>query len=127
MVNLFLALKKENGVSERIRQIREELNTAEIRIEEKINTVEELRSLLQANGEKWQYLLSSQRSLVAVNQTLKDDDCLLNDGDEVIIPAPYWVSYPDMAILAGGKPVIIETSIEQHLKITPQQLEAAIC
>ncbi len=51
---------------------------------------------------------------------------LLNDGDEVIIPAPYWVSYPDMAILAGAKPVIIETSIEQHLKITPQQLEAAI-
>ncbi len=51
---------------------------------------------------------------------------LLNEGDEVIIPAPYWVSYPDMAILAGGKPVIIETSIEQHLKITPQQLEAAI-
>ncbi|MRX27166.1 pyridoxal phosphate-dependent aminotransferase [Kangiella sp. HZ709] len=51
---------------------------------------------------------------------------LLNEGDEVIIPAPYWVSYPDMAILAGGKPVIIETSIEQHLKITPQQLEANI-
>ncbi|NVK20937.1 MAG: pyridoxal phosphate-dependent aminotransferase [Kangiellaceae bacterium] len=51
---------------------------------------------------------------------------LLNDGDEVIIPAPYWVSYPDMAILAGGKPVIIETSIDQHLKITPQQLENAI-
>ncbi len=50
----------------------------------------------------------------------------LNEDDEVIIPAPYWVSYPDMAILAGGKPVIIETSIEQHLKITPEQLEAAI-
>ena len=51
---------------------------------------------------------------------------LLNDGDEVIIPAPYWVSYPDMAILAGGKPVIIDTSIEQHLKITPEQLRNAI-
>lgn len=51
---------------------------------------------------------------------------LLNDGDEVIIPAPYWVSYPDMAILAGGKPVIIETTIEQHLKITPEQLRNAI-
>lgn len=51
---------------------------------------------------------------------------LLNEGDEVIIPAPYWVSYPDMAILAGGKPVIIETSIDQHLKITPEQLESAI-
>ncbi len=51
---------------------------------------------------------------------------LLNDGDEVIIPAPYWVSYPDMAILAGAKPVIIETTIEQHLKITPEQLRNAI-
>ncbi|PXF63051.1 pyridoxal phosphate-dependent aminotransferase [Kangiella spongicola] len=51
---------------------------------------------------------------------------LLNPGDEVIIPAPYWVSYPDMALLAEAQPVIIETSIEQHLKITPQQLEDAI-
>lgn len=51
---------------------------------------------------------------------------LINDGDEVIIPAPYWVSYPDMAILAGGRPVIIETTIEQHLKITPEQLRNAI-
>lgn len=51
---------------------------------------------------------------------------MLNEGDEVIIPAPYWVSYPDMAILAGAKPVIIETTIEQHLKITPEQLESAI-
>lgn len=51
---------------------------------------------------------------------------LLNDGDEVIIPAPYWVSYPDMAILAGAKPIIIETTIEQHLKITPEQLRSAI-
>lgn len=51
---------------------------------------------------------------------------LLNDGDEVIIPAPYWVSYPDMAILAGGIPVIIEADIEQQFKITPEQLRAAI-
>ena len=51
---------------------------------------------------------------------------LLNDGDEVIIPAPYWVSYPDMALLAGGIPVIIETGAETRLKITPEQLEAAI-
>ncbi|KUJ71754.1 pyridoxal phosphate-dependent aminotransferase [Thiomicrospira sp. WB1] len=51
---------------------------------------------------------------------------LLNDGDEVIIPAPYWVSYPDMALLAGGKPVVLETGIEQQYKITPEQLEAAI-
>ncbi|WP_353572827.1 pyridoxal phosphate-dependent aminotransferase [Candidatus Albibeggiatoa sp. nov. BB20] len=51
---------------------------------------------------------------------------LLNPGDEVIIPAPYWVSYPDMALLAGGKPVVIEAGIEQKFKITPAQLEAAI-
>jgi aspartate aminotransferase len=51
---------------------------------------------------------------------------ILNDGDQVIIPAPYWVSYPDMALLAGGEPVIIETDIAQNFKITPAQLEAAI-
>ncbi|HEY9017779.1 pyridoxal phosphate-dependent aminotransferase [Thiomicrospira sp.] len=51
---------------------------------------------------------------------------VLNDGDEVIIPAPYWVSYPDMALLAGGEPVIIETGIEQSFKITPAQLSNAI-
>ena len=51
---------------------------------------------------------------------------LLNAGDEVIIPAPYWVSYPDMVLLADGKPVIVSAGIEQNFKITPQQLEAAI-
>ncbi len=51
---------------------------------------------------------------------------LVNDGDEVIIPAPYWVSYPQMAKLAGGEPVIIEAGFEQNFKITPEQLEAAI-
>lgn len=51
---------------------------------------------------------------------------LLNPGDEVIIPAPYWVSYPDMAKLAGAEPVIIKTDAESHLKITPEQLETAI-
>lgn len=51
---------------------------------------------------------------------------LLNPGDEVIIPIPYWVSYPDMALLAEAKPVFIATSRESSLKITPQQLEAAI-
>ncbi len=50
----------------------------------------------------------------------------VNAGDEVIIPAPYWVSYPDIVILADGKPVIVEAGIEQGFKITPQQLEAAI-
>ena len=51
---------------------------------------------------------------------------LLNEGDEVIIPAPYWVSYPDMAILADATPVIIETNIDNDLKITPEQLKIAI-
>lgn len=50
----------------------------------------------------------------------------LDEGDEVIIPAPYWVSYPDMALLAGGVPVIVQASQEQSFKITPEQLEAAI-
>lgn len=50
----------------------------------------------------------------------------IDPGDEVIIPAPYWVSYPDITILAGGVPVIIHAGIEQGFKITPRQLEAAI-
>ncbi|KTC64607.1 aspartate aminotransferase (plasmid) [Legionella adelaidensis] len=50
----------------------------------------------------------------------------LNEGDEVIIPAPYWVSYPDMVLLAEGVPVIIETTPSQRYKINAQQLEAAI-
>lgn len=51
---------------------------------------------------------------------------LVNDGDEVIIPAPYWVSYPQMVKLAGGNPITIEATIEQDFKITPAQLKAAI-
>jgi len=51
---------------------------------------------------------------------------LLNHGDEVIIPAPYWVSYPDIALVAGAKPVFIETDVAQNFKVTPEQLEAAI-
>ncbi|MAQ44543.1 MAG: aspartate aminotransferase [Confluentimicrobium sp.] len=50
----------------------------------------------------------------------------LNPGDEVIIPAPYWVSYPDMVLLAGGEPVAVETSIDTAFKLTPEKLEAAI-
>lgn len=51
---------------------------------------------------------------------------LLGPGDEAIIPAPYWVSYPDMVRLAGAEPVFIEAGIEQHFKIRPDQLEAAV-
>jgi aspartate aminotransferase len=51
---------------------------------------------------------------------------LLNEDDEVLIPAPYWVSYPDMARLAGADPVIIRTKFKQHFKITPEQLRGAL-
>jgi len=51
---------------------------------------------------------------------------LINPGDEVIIPAPYWVSYPDMVLLADGVPVIVETTQTQQFKITAEQLRAAI-
>lgn len=51
---------------------------------------------------------------------------LINPGDEVIIPAPYWVSYPDMVLLAEGKPVIIETGMDASFKVSPEQLAAAI-
>jgi aspartate aminotransferase len=51
---------------------------------------------------------------------------MLDDGDEVIIPAPYWVSYPEMVKLGGGKPVRVRTSIENNFRMTPEQLDDAI-
>ncbi len=51
---------------------------------------------------------------------------LCEEGDEVIVPAPYWVSFPEMVRLAGGTPVIVDTTIESEYKMTPAQLEAAI-
>lgn len=51
---------------------------------------------------------------------------LVDEGDEVIIPAPYWVSYPQMVKLAGGNPTIVKTGFAQEFKILPEQLEAAI-
>ncbi len=51
---------------------------------------------------------------------------MINSGDEVIIPAPYWVSYPDMVLLAGGKPVIVTAGQDQNFKLTAADLEAAI-
>src|ERR1700744_3578822 len=50
----------------------------------------------------------------------------LNPGDEVIVPAPYWVSYPDIALLGGGKPVVVETRLEDNFRLTPEALEKAI-
>ncbi|MCD8543191.1 MAG: pyridoxal phosphate-dependent aminotransferase [Gammaproteobacteria bacterium] len=72
----------------------------------------ELNQIIVSNGAKH----SIYNALIA----------LVNSGDEVIIPAPYWVSYPDMVKLAGGVPVIIPTTIDNHFKITPDQLEQAI-
>jgi aspartate aminotransferase len=51
---------------------------------------------------------------------------ILDPGDEVVIPAPYWVSYPDMALLAGGVPVFVNTDADQQFKISPQQLRGAL-
>lgn len=53
-------------------------------------------------------------------------EALLCPGDEVVIPAPYWVSYPDMVLLANGEPVVIKTGISDNFKITPKKLEASI-
>ncbi len=50
----------------------------------------------------------------------------INPGDEVVIPAPYWVSYPDIVLLAGGTPVSVEATLENNFKLQPEQLEAAI-
>ncbi|MEE9326341.1 MAG: pyridoxal phosphate-dependent aminotransferase [Cocleimonas sp.] len=51
---------------------------------------------------------------------------LLNDGDEVIVPSPYWVSYPDIVLLAGAKPIIVEAGQSEHFKLTADKLESAI-
>src|SRR5688572_24349240 len=50
----------------------------------------------------------------------------LNPGDEVVIPAPYWVSYPDMALLCGGTPVFVETTMEDNFKVRPSALAKAL-
>ena len=70
-------------------------------------------------------------SQILVSNGAKQSVCntlmaVVNPGDEVIIPAPYWVSYPQMVLLAEGTPVYVEAKIEQDFKITPEQLEAAI-
>ena len=70
-------------------------------------------------------------SQILVSNGAKQSVCntlmaIVNAGDEVIIPAPYWVSYPQMVLLAEGTPVFVEATIEQDFKITPAQLEAAI-
>ena len=75
--------------------------------------------------------LHYQPSEILVSNGAKQSVCntvmaLVNPGEEVIIPAPYWVSYPQMVKLAGGEPIIVEATFEQNFKMTPEQLEAAI-
>lgn len=75
--------------------------------------------------------LDYQPSQILCSNGAKQSVCnaimaLVNQGDEVIIPAPYWVSYPQMVLLAEGTPVTINTTIEQDFKVTPEQLEQAI-
>lgn len=75
--------------------------------------------------------LDYSMSEILVSNGAKQSVCntvmaLVNDGEEVIIPAPYWVSYPQMVKLAGGTPVIVNAGFDQDFKMTPDQLEAAI-
>jgi len=64
---------------------------------------------------------------VGGKQTIYNLFCAtINEGDEVIIPAPYWVSYPDIVLLFGGKPVFVNCGLESNFKITPKQLEESI-
>lgn len=75
--------------------------------------------------------LDYKPSQILVSNGAKQSVCntimaLINAGDEVIVPAPYWVSYPQMVLMADGTPVYVEATIEQDFKITPEQLEAAI-
>jgi aspartate aminotransferase len=90
----------------------------------------DLRKAIKAKLEKENGLEYSINEILVSNGA-KQSVCntimaLVNDGDEVIIPAPYWVSYPQMVKLAGGNPVIVEAGFEQNFKMTPEQLEAAI-
>ncbi len=84
-----------------------------------------VKKLKEENGVDYlpsQILVSSGAKQSVCNTIM----ALVDKGDEVIIPAPYWVSYPQMVLLADGKPVSVEAKIEQDFKITPEQLEAAI-
>ena len=78
--------------------------------------------LLQENG--LSYEMNEICASVGAKQACYNlCQAVLNEGDEAIIPAPYWVSYPDMVLLAGGQPKIISCGIEQNFKITAEQLE----
>jgi len=83
------------------------------------------RKFLEENGLRYspeQIIVSAGGKHSLANVILS----LVNPGEEVIIPAPYWVSYYDQVVLAGGKPVVIHTSLEDDFKMSPAQLEQAI-
>ena len=84
--------------------------------------IDKLQRDNQLSYEKDQVIVSSGCKQGIFNLVL----ALINPGDEVIIPAPYWVSYPDIVVLSGGQPKIVTADIEQHFKITPEQLEQAL-
>lgn len=99
----------------------------------KYTAVDGIASLKQAIARKFssENKLSYEPSQIVVSNGAKQSfynlaQALINPGDEVIIPAPYWVSYPDMAVLAGAVPVFVNTTVKQHFKITATQLEQAI-
>jgi len=99
----------------------------------KYTAVEGIPSLRAAISEKMQNFNQLRYNPDQIIVSTGGKQCIYNlmqaviqEGDEVIIPAPYWVSYPDMALLADGTPVFIQTDIHQRFKITPEQLEAAI-
>ena len=90
----------------------------------------DLRQAIARKLERENHLLYTPAEILVSNGA-KQSVCntvlaLVNPGEEVIIPAPYWVSYPQMVKLAGGEPVIVEATFEQNFKMTPEQLEAAI-
>ena len=90
----------------------------------------DLRKAIAAKLEKENHLVYNINEILVSNGA-KQSVCntvmaLVDDGDEVIIPAPYWVSYPQMVKLAGGEPVIVKTGFGQNFKMTAEQLENAI-
>ena len=99
----------------------------------KYTSVAGIPELLDAIREKFRREngLSYEREHLLVSNGAKQSlfnltQALIDEGDEVIIPAPYWVTYPELVKYAGGKPVIIETDDRSGFKITPAQLEAAV-
>lgn len=99
----------------------------------KYTPVDGIHSLKKAIQDKFE---RDNQLNYAINQIMVTNGCkqgiynlmqaLLESGDEVIIPAPYWVSYPEMVLLADAKPVIVSTTFEQRYKLMPSQLEKAI-